>query len=170
MKISTNLSLAEVTRSETAKRKGISNMPTPEHIENFKKLAENVFEPIREHFGCPIHISSGYRSEALNKAIGGAGKVINGKYVASSQHCHGEAIDIDMDGSADGVTNKQVFDYIKEHLEFDQLIAEFPQNGNPDWVHVSYESTGKQRKQILVAKKNGSATKYITYKSDDDLK
>lgn len=168
MQLSKNLALAEVTRSESAKRKGISNMPTEEHIENFKKLAENVFQPIRDHFGVPIRISSGYRSEALNKAIGGAGKMVNGKYVASSQHCTGEAIDIDMDGTS--ITNKQVFDYIKENLEFDQLIAEFPINGNPAWVHVSFESTGKQRKQILVAKKNGSATKYINYKSDDDLK
>ena len=72
MQLSKNLSLAEVMRSETAKRKGISNMPTPEHIENFKKLAENVFEPIREHFGVPVHLSSGYRSAALNKAVGGA--------------------------------------------------------------------------------------------------
>ena len=164
MQLSKNLSLAEVTRSETAKRKGISNMPTPEHIENFKKLAENVFQPIREHFGCPIHISSGYRSEALNKAIGGAGKVINGKYVASSQHCRGEAIDIDMDGSASGVTNKQVFDYIKDNLNFDQLIWEFGTDANPDWVHVSFDSSGKQRKQILKAVKKGSATSYLPYK------
>jgi hypothetical protein len=164
MQLSKNLSLAEVTRSETAKRRGISNMPTPEHIENFKKLAENVFQPIRDHFGCPIHISSGYRSEALNKAIGGAGKVINGKYVASSQHCHGEAIDIDMDGSASGVTNKEVFDYIKENLNFDQLIWEFGTDANPDWVHVSFDSLGKQRKQILKAVKKGSATSYVPLK------
>lgn len=159
MQLSKNLSLAEVIRSETAKRKGISNMPTPEHIENFKKLAENVFQPIREHFGVPIHISSGYRSKALNTAVGGS---------LSSQHCSGEAIDIDMDGTS--ITNAQIFNYIKENLEFDQLIAEFPVNSNPAWVHVSYESSGKQRKQILVAKKVGGATKYIPYKTDADLK
>jgi hypothetical protein len=162
MQLSKNLALAEVTRSETAKRKGISNMPTPEHIENFKKLAENVFQQIRDHFGCPIHISSGYRSEALNKAIGGAGKMVNGKYVPSSQHCTGEAIDIDMDGTS--ITNKQVFDYIKNNLNFDQLIWEFGTDANPDWVHVSYESTGKQRKQILKAVKKGSATTYVPFK------
>lgn len=162
MKLSENLSLAEVMRSETAKRKGISNMPTPEHIENFKKLAENVFQPIRDHFGRPIHISSGYRSAALNKAIGGAGKTVNGVYIPSSQHCSGEAIDIDMDGTE--ITNKQVFDFIKEHLQFDQLIWEFGTESNPDWVHVSYESTGKQRKQILKAVKKGKATSYIPYK------
>lgn len=153
MQLSKNLSLAEVTRSETAKRKGISNMPTPEHLENFKKLAEKVFQPIREHFGVPIHISSGYRSAALNKAIGGA---------ASSQHCSGEAIDIDMDGTS--VTNAQIFNYIKDNLEFDQLIWEFGTDTNPDWVHVSYESTGKQRKQILKAIKKGGATSYLPFK------
>jgi hypothetical protein len=162
MQLSKNLALAEVTRSETAKRKGISNMPTPEHIENFKKLAEKVFQPIRDHFGVPIRISSGYRSAALNKAIGGAGKTVNGVYVPSSQHCTGEAIDIDMDGTT--ITNAQIFNYIKENLEFDQLIWEFGTDTNPDWVHVSYESTGKQRKQILKAKKSGSKTTYVPYK------
>jgi zinc D-Ala-D-Ala carboxypeptidase len=140
MQLSKHLSLAEVTRSESAKRNGISNQPTAEHLENFKKLAEKVFEPIREHFKAPIHISSGYRSLALNKKIGGS---------STSQHCSGEAIDIDMDGTA--ITNKQVFDFIKQHLEFDQLIWEFGTASNPDWVHVSYESTGKQRKQVLKA-------------------
>lgn len=153
MQLSKNLSLAEVTRSETAKRRGVSNMPTEAHIENFKLLAEKVFQPIREHFGVPIHISSGYRSAALNKAIGGA---------ASSQHCTGEAIDIDMDGTS--VTNAAIFNYIKDNLEFDQLIWEFGTDANPDWVHVSYESTGKQRKQILKAIKKGGATSYLPFK------
>jgi zinc D-Ala-D-Ala carboxypeptidase len=160
MQLSAHLSLAEVTRSDSAKRKGISNQPTPEHIENFKKLAEKVFEPIRNHFGVPIHISSGYRSKALNEAIGGS---------LTSQHCSGEAIDIDMDGSASGVSNADVFKYIKDHLVFDQLIAEFPENGNPAWVHVSYESSGKQRKQILVAKKIGGKTVYSSYIGPKDL-
>ena len=153
MQLSKNLSLAEVIRSETAKRKGLSNMPTEEHIENFKKLAENVFQPIRDHFGVPIHISSGYRSAALNKAIKGS---------STSQHCSGEAIDIDMDATS--ITNKQIFDYIKDNLEFDQLIWEFGTDANPDWVHVSYESTGKQRKQILKAKKSGNKTTYVPFK------
>jgi hypothetical protein len=154
MKISEHLDLAEVTRSETAKRKGISNEPTAEHLENFKKLAENIFEPIRNHFNVPIHISSGYRSKALNTSIGGS---------LTSQHCSGEAIDIDMDGSSNGVTNKMVFDFIKANLNFDQMIWEFGNSNNPDWVHVSYESTGKQRKQILKATKVGGATKYSPY-------
>jgi zinc D-Ala-D-Ala carboxypeptidase len=152
MQISKHLSLAEVSRSETAKRRGINNTPSGEHLENFKMLAENVFEKIREHFGVPIHISSGYRSKELNKAIGGS---------ATSQHCSGEAIDIDMDGSANGVTNAQVFNYIKDNLQFDQLIWEFGSDTNPDWVHVSYESTGKQRNQILKAVKSGGKTAYI---------
>ena len=153
MQLSKNLSLAEVTRSETAKRRGVSNMPTEAHIANFKLLAEKVFQPIREHFAVPIHISSGYRSAALNKAIGGA---------SSSQHCTGEAIDIDMDGTA--ITNAEIFNYIKDNLEFDQLIWEFGTDTNPDWVHVSYESTGKQRKQILKAIKKGGATSYLPFK------
>jgi hypothetical protein len=152
MKLSEHLDLLEVTRSTEAKRKGISNEPTAEHLANFKLLAEKVFEPIRNHFAVPIHISSGYRSNALNKAIGGA---------SSSQHCTGEAIDIDMDGT--NVTNKQIFDFIKEKLNFDQLIWEFGTDKNPDWVHVSYESTGKQRKQILKAKKVGGKTTYSPF-------
>jgi len=155
MKLSEHLDLAEVTRSDSAKRKGINNMPTPEHIENFKKLAENIFEPIRKHFGVPIMISSGYRSKALNTAIGGS---------LTSQHCTGEAIDIDMDGTANGVTNKMVFDYIKDNLSFDQLIFEFGTKDAPDWVHVSFETTGKQRKQILRAVKTGGKTAYQPYK------
>lgn len=155
MKLSEHLSLSEVTRSESAKRNGISNMPTEAHIENFKLLADKVFEPIRNHFRCPIHISSGYRSAELNKCIGGS---------ATSQHCSGEAIDIDMDGSSNGVTNKMVFDYIKDTLDFDQLIWEFGTAANPDWVHVSYESSGKQRKQILKAIRTNGKTSYVPYK------
>jgi hypothetical protein len=152
MQLSTNLSLAEVTRSETAKRRGISNMPTPEHIENFKKLAINIFQPIREHFGKPILISSGYRSAELNKAIGGS---------LSSQHCSFEAIDIDMDGT--DIPNAQIFNYIKDNLNFDQMIWEFGTDANPDWVHVSFAANRSQRKQILVAKKVNGKTTYTPY-------
>lgn len=154
MKISEHLDLSELIRSESAKRRGITNMPTEAHIANLKLLAEKVFEPIRNNFRCPIHISSGYRSAELNKAVGGA---------TTSQHSSGEAIDIDMDGSPNGVTNKMVFDYIKKYLEFDQLIWEFGTAENPDWVHVSYESTGKQRKQILKAYKENGKTHYKPY-------
>jgi hypothetical protein len=150
MKISQHLSLSEVTRSDSAKRHGIDNTPTAEHLENFKLLAEKVFEPIRAHFGVPIHISSGYRSKALNAFIKGS---------ASSQHCKGEAIDIDMDGSSNGVTNKMIFDFIKEKLDFDQLIWEFGSDKNPDWVHVSY-TKGGNRKQKLKAVRSGGKTSY----------
>jgi len=155
MIISEHLSLSELIRSDSAKRLGVTNMPTPEHIINLKALAENIFEPIRNHFRCPIFISSGYRSAELNQALKGA---------KSSQHLKGEAIDIDMDGSANGVTNTMVFNYIKDNLEFDQLIWEFGTNENPDWVHVSYESTGKQRKQILKATRVNGKPHYQQYK------
>lgn len=151
MKISEHLDLSELTRSESAKRNGINNNPTPEHIENFKLLAENVFEPIRLHFKTPILISSGYRSKELNAFIKGS---------ASSQHCKGQAIDIDMDGSKGGVTNKMVFDFIKDKLDFDQLIWEFGTDANPDWVHVSY-AKGANRKQKLKAVRNNGKTSYI---------
>ena len=150
MKLSKHLDLSEVTRSESAKRNQISNMPTGEHIANFITLAEKVFEPIREHFGVPIHISSGYRSKELNAKIGGS---------ASSQHCKGQAIDIDMDGGTNGVTNKMVYDYIKDNLPFDQLIWEFGDDTNPDWVHVSYNE-GKNRNQKLKAIKSNGKTSY----------
>jgi hypothetical protein len=155
MKLSKHLSLAEVTRSETAKRRGINNQPTAEHLENFKLLAEKVFDPIIEHFKVPIHISSGYRSKALNTAVKGS---------LSSQHCTGEAIDIDMDGSANGVTNTMVFNFIKDNLDFDQMIWEFGNSNKPDWVHVSYKANGKQRKQILKALKVNGKTSYVLYK------
>jgi zinc D-Ala-D-Ala carboxypeptidase len=151
MKISPNLNLAEITRSDTAKRHGIDNTPTAEHLENFKLLADKVFEPIREHFKTPIFISSGYRSKALNSFIKGS---------LSSQHCTGQAIDIDMDGSNGEVTNRMVFDFIKNKLDFDQLIWEFGTDFNPDWVHVSYVK-GKNRKQKLKAIRTSGKTTYL---------
>ena len=152
MQLSENLTLAEVMRSETAKRNGISNKPNPRHLENLKIIAVNIFQPIRNFFQRAIHLSSGYRSEELNTFINGS---------KSSQHCTGEALDIDMDGTE--VTNKEVFDYIKDNLEFDQLIWEFGTNDNPDWVHVSYKASGKQRKQILKAIKVKGKTVYVPY-------
>lgn len=141
MKLSEHLDLAEVVKSDSAKRRGISNMPTPEHIENFKKLAVNVFEPIRKHFGVPIHISSGYRSKELNAVIGGA---------SNSDHCFGMALDLDQQGHKGGVTNKQVFDFIKDNLKFKQLIWEGGTKQEPDWVHVSYDEKNL-KKEILLA-------------------
>ena len=155
MNLSKHLTLFEMTRSETAKRKGISNQPTPQHIENMKVLAEKIFEPIRRHFNSPIYISSGYRSAALNKAVPGASK--------TSQHSKGEAIDIDMDNSGSKITNKEIFNWIKDNLDFDQLIYEFGDETNPSWVHVSYNTDGPQRGQVLRAKKGVFGTKYTNY-------
>lgn len=150
MKLSKNLSLGEFTRSQTAKRRGIDNTPEGEHLEAAKELAENIFQPIREHFGTPIFLSSGYRSDALNEAIGGS---------KTSQHSKGEAIDIDMD-HRNGPSNAEVFHYIRENLNFDQLIWEFGTDTNPDWVHVSYKKGGPQRNQILKAKRNSKGKTY----------
>jgi zinc D-Ala-D-Ala carboxypeptidase len=145
MNLSKNLTLAEMVNSATAKRLGIDNHPTPEHFENMKFLAVKVFQPIRNHFGVPIFISSGYRSEVLNKNTKGASR--------TSQHSKGQAMDIDMDNTS--ISNKQVFDFIKENLDFDQLINEFDYS----WIHVSYSKNGN-RKQILNAKKVGKKTVY----------
>lgn len=155
MKLSEHLDLSEVIRSESAKRLGISNMPTETHIANLKVVAERLFEPIRAHFRVPIRISSGYRSVALNRAIGGS---------QTSQHSSGEALDIDMDGNPHGVTNKQIFDFIREKLDYDQVIWEFGTDSNPDWVHVSYKVKGPQRKQALKAIKTNGKTTYIPFK------
>ena len=154
MQLSEHFELAEFTRSSTAKRAGIDNSPTETHKNNLKLLCEKVLEPIRTHFARPILISSGYRSAALNAITKGAS--------STSQHCSGEATDIDMDGTE--ISNSEVFHYIKDNLEFDQLIWEFGTDKNPDWVHVSYESNGRQRKQILRAVKTNGSTVYKTYK------
>ena len=149
MKLSVHFSLAEFTRSESAKRHGVSNNPTPEHLENIKVLCEKVLEPIREHFAEPINITSGYRSKALNHYIGGSLK---------SQHCEGKAADVDQDGMG-GATNKDIFEFIKNNLEFDQLINEFDYS----WVHVSYNK-GNNRKQVLDALKSNNRTVYSVHK------
>jgi hypothetical protein len=154
MKLSKYVSLAEVTRSDTAKRKGIDNSPTDEHMENLKVICEEVFDKVREYFGVPIFVSSGYRSAALNKAIGGS---------STSDHNLGRALDLDQDGHGNGVTNADVFKFIKDNLEFDQLIWEFGTDKNPDWVHVGYRK-GANRKQILKAIREGGKTKYVPYK------
>ena len=152
--ISNHVSLREATRSETAIRKNIDNQPTPEIIQTMQATALNVFEPVREHFGVPIRINSFYRSVKLNQAIGGA---------TSSQHCLGEAIDID--DILGGVTNAQIFQFIRSNVDFDQLIWEFGDDNNPDWVHVSYKGPGANRKNVLRAKRNPSTGKamYVNF-------
>ena len=137
MKLSNHLTLQEATKSATAIRKGIYNLPVDEHLAALVNTANKIFEPIRNHFNVPIGISSGYRSNALNDAISGSSK--------TSQHSKGEALDIDADiyGS---ITNKQIFDFVKDNLEFDQLIWEFGTDNEPNWVHVSIKQFGEQRK------------------------
>jgi hypothetical protein len=153
MKLSAHFDLAEFTRSESAKRHGVSNDPTPEHQANLKVLCEKVLEPVRIFNEGPLNISSGYRSKNLNHFIGGS---------LSSQHCEGKAADIDMDGMS-GKSNTEIFNYIKDNLEFDQLIWEFGDINKPDWVHVSYNA-GKNRKQVLRALKTNGRTAYAPYK------
>ena len=153
MNLSKNLSLAEVTKSATAKRRGIANEPTIEHLENLKALAENIFQPIREEFMCPIFVSSGYRSEALNQAIGGS---------KTSQHSKGEALDLDADVYG-VITNADIFHYILDRLEFDQLIWEFGTDENPDWVHVSFKKDERNRMQVLKAIRKDGKTRYLPY-------
>ncbi len=151
MKLTKNLSLQEMLKSRTATRLGLSNSPNEEHVKNMQALAENIFQPLRDYFGVPLHISSGYRSEALNKAIGGS---------KSSQHCKGEAMDIDRDGYSQP-DNAQIFEYIKNNLDFDQMIWEFGTQKNPEWVHVSHKRDGKNRAELLVAYKTSyGKTKY----------
>ena len=146
--ISEHISLKEATKSNTAQRLGIENFPNNDTLIQMQALAENIFEPLRKHVGGPIYITSFYRSPELNKAIGGSSK---------SQHCLGQAIDVDdVLGRA---TNKEMFEYIKDNLDFDQLIWEFGDDNNPNWVHVSYNAAGN-RGNILQAVKEDGRTIY----------
>jgi len=150
--VSKNISYKEATHSTTAKRLGIDNTPNAEQFSNIVYVAENVFQPVREHFGVPIYVSSFFRSEALNKAVRGS---------SSSTHIKGEAMDLDAD-VYEGVTNAQIFEYIKNNLEFDQLIWEFGTDENPAWVHVSL-SKRNNRKQVLKAVRVDGKTHYEIY-------
>lgn len=152
MKLSSNLSLKEVVKSNTAENRDIDNTPELEHLYNLIAIANAVFQPLRSHFNLPIGITSGYRSEDLNKAIGGS---------SSSQHCKGEALDIDADLHGK-ITNEQIFYFIKDNLMFDQLIAEFEDNNQPKWIHVSY-TRESNRKQVLIATKKYGKTEYLSY-------
>jgi len=157
MNLSKNLTLKEVIKSNTATRLGIDNTLTSEHLENLKVLAEELFQPLRDIIKYPIYISSGYRSKALNQAINGS---------ENSSHCKGQAIDIDMDISGtDNVTNWDIFCTIKEELDFDTLIHEYGELGEPDWVHVSYVSDKLNRNRVLRAYKDKKEnTKYELWK------
>ena len=148
MRLSENFSLAEFTKSQTAERKGIDNTPEGEHLEAAKALFENVVQPVRDHFG-PTVINSGYRSPALNEAVGGSSR---------SQHCKGQAADIEVPGTP----NAELAEWIVDNVDFDQVILEFYTPGIPDsgWVHVSYKADGDNRKSILTAMKEDGKTVY----------
>ena len=150
MKLSKNLSLRECTRSITASRLGLKNEPSEKAIANLKLIAENVFQPVRDHFEVPIYVSSGYRSPKLNSTIGGS---------TASQHCKGRALDLDADVFG-GVTNAEIFHYIKDCLDFDQLIWEFGDDSNPAWVHVSYNSPTENRRKVTRATRQSYVTVY----------
>jgi hypothetical protein len=147
--ISQHISDKEGVYSRTALRLGIKNKPNKEQLANMKLLAEEVFEPLRMYANGPIKINSFFRSPELNKAIGGSTK---------SQHCHGQAID--LDDTYGHLTNAEMFEFIREHLDFDQMIWEFGNDDNPDWVHVSYVSPENNRNRCLLAYKDNGKTKY----------
>ena len=147
--ISKHISYKEATRSNTAIRRGIDNIPDVEELENMKIIAEKVFEPLRKWVGGPIKINSFYRSPELNVAIGGSKK---------SQHCHGQAIDID--DTYGHRSNASMFHHLRYSLDYDQIIWEFGDDKNPAWVHVSYVSEEKNRHRCLQAYKENGKTKY----------
>lgn len=148
-RISEHVSYDEATYSSTANRLGIDNTPDDFHLASMVLVAEMVFEPLRAHFGCPIGITSFYRSEPLNRALKGSFR---------SSHMKGEAMDLDADIYG-GLSNRDIFEYISDNLEFDQLIWEFGSDENPAWVHVSY-SCDNNRMQILKAVKENGKTTY----------
>lgn len=151
--LSEHLSVHEFEFSQSAVRHGFSNKMIPEHKANAIALAKNVFEPIRAHRGASIRVSSGYRSLELNKRIGGS---------RTSQHMKGEAIDLPL-------TNDEA-KWIIENIDFDQLIFEFPDaSGDASWIHVSYTTHRKNRKQVLIAVKRDGITKYLPFKGNEKL-
>jgi hypothetical protein len=148
-KISQHISYKEATRSVTAMRLGIDNTPNEYQLQNMELIAEKIFEPLREKAGGPIKINSFMRVEKLNQAIGGSSR---------SQHCQGRAID--LDDTYGFMTNAEMYNYIKENLDFDQIIWEFGTDENPDWVHVSYVDADSNRKRCLKAYKDNGKTAY----------
>ena len=152
MKISDHITYAEAIHSQTAKRKGIDNTPNPNQVETMKLTAEKIFEPLRKWVGGPIKVNSFFRSAELNTAIGGS---------KTSQHCKGQAIDIDdVYGNK---TNAEMYNWIKDNLNFDQMIWEFGTDMNPNWVHISYVSEEDNRNRCLKAYKDEyNKTKYKT--------
>ena len=149
-KISKHVSYKEGVYSTTALRLGLNNDPSDDHLQNMKLLSEKIFEPLRIYVGGPIKINSFYRGPELNKAIGGSSK---------SQHCHGQAMDIDDTYGV--MSNATMYNWIKENLDFDQMIWEFGDDNNPAWVHVSYVDPGSNRNRCLKAYREDGKTKYM---------
>ena len=149
-KISKHVSYKEGVRSRTADRRGLDNTPNESQLKCMKEIAEGLFEPLREWVGGPIKINSFFRGEPVNTAIGGS------KY---SQHMKGQAMDID--DTFGHKTNAEMYHYIKDNLDFDQLIWEFGDDKNPNWIHVSYVTHRENRKKLTIAKKVNGRTKYI---------
>ena len=149
-KLTKHVSYKEGVHSITALRLGLKNDPSDKHLQNMKLLSEKIFEPLRTHVGGPIKINSFYRGPELNKAIGGSEK---------SQHCHGQAMDID--DTFGHASNAAMFDWIRANLDYDQMIWEFGTDENPDWVHVSYVDPGSNRNRCLKAYRDGGKTKYM---------
>lgn len=148
MKLTENFSLAEMIKSETALRQGLDNTPGDDEVENLRKLAENVLQPIRDAYGRGVKVNSGFRHPDVNAAVGGS---------RTSDHCKGQAADIEIPG----VANADLAQWISENLEFRQLILEFYTPGIPDsgWVHVSYVE-GDNKKQVMTAMKENGKTVY----------
>ena len=144
MELSKSFTLNELTKSQEATRLGIENIPNEEHIENLKILCEKILQPLRDYYGLPVSISSGYRSVALCEAIGSSAK---------SQHTKGQAADFEIFG----VANKDVSDFIVQNLDYDQCILEFWNENEPNsgWVHCSYSINGNRKQYLKAQKVNG---------------
>ena len=157
MKLTENFSLSEMIVSPTAKKLGLSNTPTPEHIENMRYCCEKILEPVRAHFGKSVQINSSYRAPLVNKAVGGS---------KTSQHVNGQAIDFEIPG----IDNKVVADWIGDNLEFDQVILEFYTKGdkNSGWVHASIKKGGGNRKMRMIATKSKAGGTVYTTVADFD--
>ena len=140
MKLTNNFSLSEMIKSQTAERKGINNNPNEDNIENLQRLCEHILQPVRDHYGKVVSVSSGFRSPELCVAIGSS---------VNSQHASGQAADFEIYG----VSNKELADYIADNLDFDQLILEYwkPEEPNSGWVHCSYKGADSNRKEYLRA-------------------
>ena len=150
--ISKHITYKEATHSNTATRKGITNSPDAEQLVRMKALAKHILEPTREYFGKPIYYNSFFRCITLNQVLGGSN---------TSDHVTGNAADIDTKGQ-EGFSNADLFNHIKETYDFDQLIWEFGDDNEPDWVHVSYRAENN-RNQVLRAKRIDGVVRYNHY-------